>query len=369
MRILHCIPSMEGGGAERQLSYLAGALMATGCDVHVALVRQGVNFARLEATGARIHLLGPASSHDIRLPGRVLRTVVHLKPDIVQCWLLQMEVLGAAAATATRTPWIFSERSSAGAYPKTLKNRLRVLVASGASAIVANSDGGAAYWSDRARSVRRYVIANGIPLDDIARAPRENSSDGAACDAPRVIFSGRLDAGKNAAGFLDAVRRTTAAPAMRAFIYGEGPLRAEIERAIAVRQLETRVRVMGFAPDLWSVLKRASVFVSPSRFEGCPNTVLEAMACGCPVIVSDIPSHRELLDDESALFVPVDDADALARAIDRVLADPGAAARRAARARQHAEGYAMPLVAERYVRVYRDVLASCSRPGRKAVAA
>ena len=360
---------MEGGGAERQLSYLAGALVAAGCDVHVALVRPGVNFGRLEASGAGVHLLGPASSHDIRLPGRLLRTVARLKPDILQCWLLQMEVLGAAAAAVTRTPWIFSERSSAGAYPATLKNRLRVLVASGASAIVANSNGGAAYWSDRASSVRRYVIANGIPFDDVASAPRAGSADGAAVDAPRVVFSGRLDAGKNAAAFLEAVRRTSAAPAIQAFIYGDGPLRAEIERAIVANQLGSRVRVMGFATDLWSILKRASVFVSPSRFEGCPNTVLEAMACGCPLIVSDIPSHRELLDDDSALFVPVDDADALARAIERALEDPEAASDRAARARQRAEAYAMPLVADRYMQVYRDILASSRRPGRPAVAA
>jgi glycosyltransferase involved in cell wall biosynthesis len=332
-------------------------------------VRQGVNFARLEASGATLHLLGPATSHDVRLPGRMLRTVVRLKPDILQCWLLQMEVLGAAAAAVTRTPWIFSERSSAGAYPPTLKNRLRVLVASGASAIVANSEGGAAYWRDRAPSVRRHVISNGIPLDDLARAPREAAADGGAADAPRVVFSGRLDAGKNAAGFIEAVRRTQAAPAMQAFIYGDGPLRAGIERAIAADRLEHRIRMMGFATNLWSVLKRASVLISPSRFEGCPNTVLEAMACGCPVIVSDIPSHRELLDDESALFVPVDDAGALARAIDRVLADPEAAATRAARARQRAEGFAMPLVAERYIQVYREILTSSRRPGRRAVAA
>ncbi len=57
------------------------------------------------------------------------------------------------------------------------------------------------------------------------------------------------------------------------------------------------------AASVWALMKKASVFVSLSAYEGCPNTVMEAMACGCPIIVSDIPEHREILDEQSALFV------------------------------------------------------------------
>src|SRR5471030_1534182 len=124
MRVLHCIPSVEGGGAERQLTYLAKELTREGCEVHVALTRGGENLRRLEATGARIHELGPCGTHDPRLLTRLMRTLGTVKPEIVHCWLLQMELLGGIASTTAGIPWVLAERSSAKAYPRTLKNYL-----------------------------------------------------------------------------------------------------------------------------------------------------------------------------------------------------------------------------------------------------
>jgi glycosyltransferase involved in cell wall biosynthesis len=153
-----------------------------------------------------------------------------------------------------------------------------------------------------------------------------------------------------------------------ALLCGEGAMRPAIERLIAEGGLEGRVRLAGYASNLWSLMKRASVFVSPSRFEGSPNVVLEAMACGCPLIVSDIPTHRELLDETCAIFVAPDDPELIARALERVIADPEEAARRAAVARLRAERYASPLIAQRYLAIYRD-LVSRRPPGSRKVAA
>jgi glycosyltransferase involved in cell wall biosynthesis len=101
--------------------------------------------------------------------------------------------------------------------------------------------------------------------------------------------------------------------------------------------------------------------VSPSRFEGNPNIVLEAMAAGCPVVVSDIPAHREILDDEAALFVNPDDGRALADRIVSVAADPQSASRRARAARARVERFTLPQIATQYMAVYRDVLSNRRR--------
>ena len=74
-------------------------------------------------------------------------------------------------------------------------------------------------------------------------------------------------------------------------------------------------------------MKASDAFVSTSTFEGQPNAVLEAMACGCPLVVSDIPAHREFLDDQTAAIVPLK-KDAFVKAILYVLQGSEEIARR-----------------------------------------
>jgi hypothetical protein len=120
------VPSLVGGGAERQLTYLVKELVQSGWDVHVAYVHGGPNMGRLEASGATVHRLRALGNHDPQILGRLVATIRRVKPDIVQCWLLQMEVLGGLASMLTRTPWVFSERSCEEAYPASLKALLRL---------------------------------------------------------------------------------------------------------------------------------------------------------------------------------------------------------------------------------------------------
>lgn len=362
MRVLHCIPSMEGGGAERQLAYLATEFVRQGCEVHIALTRGGSNFPRLESSGATVHHLAPASNHDLRLVTRLRRILATVQPSIVQCWLLQMELLGGLAATAAGIPWVFAERSSVDAYPRTLKNYLRVRAAAFASAIVSNSIGGDEYWRDRQSGVPRYVIANALPLDEIRATPVAAAEE--LCARPgevSVLFAGRLDAGKNADVLIHALARIRSTRRISAVLCGDGPRRTHVERLIAEHGLQERVRVVGYVQNLWSLLKSADMLVSPSRFEGSPNIVLEAMACGCPLVVSDIPAHREILDDDSALFADPDDVHALVDRIDRTIDEPEPAAERARIAQARAEQYDLPQVALQYLALYRDVLAARGR--------
>jgi glycosyltransferase involved in cell wall biosynthesis len=129
-----------------------------------------------------------------------------------------------------------------------------------------------------------------------------------------------------------------------------------VEASVDGLGLADRVRLTGFVPDAWAWMKRASVLVSPSLFEGRPNTVLEAAACGCPLVLSDIAAHREILDHESAILVDAADATALAEAILGVLDDPEAAARRAKSARARVESWSPAGTARQYDRVYRQTL-------------
>lgn len=358
---------MLGGGSERQLTYLARALRELGCEVHVALLDGGPNLPALLDTGAHVHRLGLRGNHDVRLLARLVRLIRAVRPDVIQCWLTQMHIAGGIAAVVSRVPWVFAERASAEAYPRTLKNLMRTWLGSVAGGIVSNSVAGDRYWAARApEGVPRYVIPNGLPIEELAAVPPASLEEaGLAPGEALVLFAGRCVEQKNPTVFVRAMGRVRAPLPLRAMICGDGPLRTEIDSLIRDLALSSTVRAVDYAPGLRGLIRRASVFVSTARFEGHPNVVLEAMAIGCPLVVSDIPEHREFLDERSAILVPPDDPDGFARGIETVLGDAESAAQRAAVAAVHAEAQALRPMAERYLRVYHDLVSRAGGgPGR-----
>jgi glycosyltransferase involved in cell wall biosynthesis len=351
---------MGGGGAERQLAYMSGPLTALGWDMHVALTTGGPNLSRLGAGGATVHRLHTGHSHDPRLIlqlGRLMRTIA---PHLVQVWFVQMDLVAGSLALIMRVPLVISERSSVLAYPRSLKNRLRIAVGSRANAVIANSAPGKQYWDARApHGPRRFIVPNAIPLDEIAAAePALPPGVPVRAGDFLVAFAGRFGPEKNV-GVLLAVLPGLAAedPRFRAVLCGDGPQRNSVVRDLQFPPLAGRVFAPGYVSDVWPLLKRADVLVAPSHFEGSPNSVLEAMAAGCPLIVSDIPAHREILDETSALWINPSDPSSVRAAILEVRNDPASATARAARARSRVAPYSIPAVAGMYDRVYREIVA------------
>jgi glycosyltransferase involved in cell wall biosynthesis len=363
MRVLHCVPSLAGGGAERQLTYLAKELVRIGCHVHVAYVHGGPNMDRLEATGAILHPISALGNYDPQILGRLVALITRINPDVVQCWLLQMEVMGGLASALTRTPWVFSERSSEQAYPPNAKSWLRIKMGLYATALVSNSEGGERYWRAQGRTrLRCQIIRNGVPLEEIAQAPTVTATEaGITAGEPLVLTAGRFGPEKNVDELVRAIQLVVRSQPAQTICCGEGPLRAHIEELVAQSGLNGRVRTIGYAPNLWGLMKRANVMVSVSFFEGSPNVVQEAMACRCPLVVSDIPAHRELLDDQSAILVDPRDPQQIAGAIIEVLTNPEAAAKRARIACDRVQRYSLPAIARQYADLYRDLAAPKSR--------
>src|SRR4029077_11805364 len=129
-------------------------------------------------------------------------------------------------------------------------------------------------------------------------------------------------------------------------------IRTQVESRVKRSRNSERIRLLGFVKDLWCWMRRADVFVSVSRFEGSPNVVLEAMAIGCPLVVSDIPEHREILDETMAQFCSVDAVAGMASTILGVLNAPLQARARAHAARKRVAGWTLEESARQYLDIY-----------------
>ncbi len=357
MRILYCIPNLEHGGAERQLSYLAAELAKIGHEVHVASSRGGPNLDRLKSGGVSWHYLGGICNRDPMIFFRLIGLMRKLRPDIVQTILTPMDIMGGAAALLTRTRWILKESSSAPLYAVSWRNRLRLRLGRRADAIVSNSTGGDDYWRGVEGAQPVCVIPNAIPLDEITRVSADQVN-GLRFNRPEkvVLFAGRMESGKNVENLIVALSRIVDSPPFVAFICGDGPRRSHLERMARELGIAHRLIFTGYVSNLWTLMKRADVFASLSRFEGCPNVVMEAMACDCPLVVSDIPAHREILDDRTACFVNPDEPAEAARAIKETLSADTTAQERAQAARAKVEGWAVETMARLYEQLYLNIL-------------
>lgn len=353
IRVLHCIAGFGGGGAERQLSYLSEALTKQGIEIHIAYHQGGPNLTRMQDSGATLHELRSRGNYNPLLLWQLIKLMRKIKPDFVQTWLVQMHVLGGLAANMAGIPLIVSERSSSGSHYWTWKRWCSNRIAHSAAAVVANSEGGRSHWVGRTRA-RLETIRNGIPFSEIdAVPPVSNDEAGLREGTQLILYAGRFDAEKNLETMLEAIGRVVAQrDSVAAVLFGEGSLREEIAHKGESYGLGSRLRVKGFNPELWSWMKRADVFVSVSLYEGSPNTVLEAAACGCPLVVSDIAQHREILGDECAYLVPAASARLIAEALLRALDDPREARRRAGEAKETVRAFSVEAAATQYLALY-----------------
>jgi glycosyltransferase involved in cell wall biosynthesis len=369
MKIFHVILSLAGGGAERQLAFIASGLRIRGHGVHVGFVYPGVNGDRIDSAGCTLHQLTTPGRRNPLLVLELLTLMRRLRPDVVQTWLAHMDILGGVAARLLRLPWVMSERSGALNYPPTLMNHIRIAAGRRADLIMPNSTGGADYW--RAHGIgsdRIEIVPNYVPLAEIETAG-SLTDERVSADDELVVYVGRLSPEKNLDSLIDAfVHVLRQRPRARFAFCGDGPLLADLKAYVDAAGLRERFIFAGFVTNVASWLKRADASVAVSRWEGHPNAVLEAMAAGVPLIVSDIPAYRSILDNESAAFVPAADTRAIAAAVVTTLADRGTAERRAARARSMIGSLSLDATAARYESVYRRAIAiAASRRGRSSV--
>jgi glycosyltransferase involved in cell wall biosynthesis len=247
------------------------------------------------------------------------RTIRKIKPDAVLSFLTQTNILTVLATRGLATHTAISERND----PRLQRHRPRVefmrrVVYPWADVVTANSKGALDALQAFVPKEKLAFLPN--PLAD------SPSSEIFAFASPTVITVGRLVEQKGIDVLLAAWAKVAASlPDWRLALVGDGPLADELKEQASKLGIEGNVDWVGHVSDPFPLLRGAKLFVMTSRFEGTPNALLEAMACGLPAVVSDAsPGPCELIGaDESraGLIVPVEDANATADAILRLVRD------------------------------------------------
>ncbi len=331
-RVALFLPSLAGGGAERVFVHLANAfagrgittdlLLAAATGPYLSEVRSGVGVRELGGKGVSRSIPGLA---------RHIRTS---KPDVVLSALDHANVAAivARALSGTRSRCIVCVRSVPSVWRlRTRSARGRLLFRAmrwsypRADRLVANSS---AVRDDVVASLgmpadRIAVVPNPVNIEEIDTLAREPLNDDWLNDdsAPVILGVGRLESLKDFPTLLEAFAKVRARRECRLLILGEGPDRERLEARRGELRLDDDCRMPGFVANPFPWIRRASLLVSSSISEGCPNIVLQALACGTPIVATDsVGGVSEVLEKGRwGDLVPVGDAGAMAAAIEASL--------------------------------------------------
>jgi glycosyltransferase involved in cell wall biosynthesis len=205
---------------------------------------------------------------------------------------------------------------------------------------------------------RLHLVRNGVDLEDIDQAVGTPIQPDASGATPTLVgYIGQLIPRKGLEVLLEAFQRVHRND-LRLIIVGDGPQRVELEARAASTRVGDSIHFLGFRDDRLALLKQFAFFVLPSRLEGIPRCLMEAMATGVPVIASDIPGCRDIVAHQrTGLLFPVDDSDALAAAIKTLADSPEERKRLAANGRAHVRAeYSAETMANRYLVLYERVV-------------
>ena len=329
IRLAFCITDLDPGGAERALVQLVTRLDRNVWEAHVfCLAGPGALVAELQQADIPVTCLGARRSWQFWIVIRLARLLRKQKPSILQCFLFHANLVGRIAGRLARVKHIAS-----GIRVAEKRSRLPLWLDRCTNWMVDRNvcvSRAVADFSIRAglRADKVTVIPNGVDVERFRGATAADLQEfGIPPNSQTVIAVGRLDPQKNPTLLLDATQSLIPHHnQLHVLFVGDGPLAGELKQAVINRNLTDRIHFAGWKPNIAQLLKASFCLVLPSRWEGLPNAVLEAMAAGLPVISTRVEGTEDLVTpDVTGILIPPDSVDALEAALDRLLANPDSA--------------------------------------------
>ena len=305
MSVLHLLGTAGEGGAETYCVDLVEALGRAGVAQAAALRRNPGREARLRAAEVPYKVLRFGGPLDILTrPATAGFAAVH-GAKVLLAWM------NRAARHAPRGPWARIGRL--GGYYSLKYYR-------GFDHLVANTE-----------DIAEWVVGQGWPAGRVTcipnfagapehAAPVDRASLSTPQDAPLLLAMGRLHESKAHDVALQALVQV---PEAWLWVAGVGPIEAKLKGLAAALGVADRVRFLGWRTDASALYRTADICVFPSRYEPLGNVVIQSWAHGLPVVAAESQGPKTLIrDGDDGLLIPVDDPDALASAVRRLLAEP-----------------------------------------------
>ena len=370
MRITFVSACLASGGSERALVSLAESFLHRGHSITVVTLSgeetdfyslpEGVTRVAFDLIpSARASTVWPRLRATARRLRALRRTIPTTRPDVVISSLQHINVLTLLALTGMAVPLIVVEQNN----PVMLSlgepwNWLRRVTYPRAARLVSVSRGVDQHF-DWLLEAQRVIIHNPLTPD------YENTDESplpvdANWGEKLVVAVGRLTYVKGFDLLLSAFAGVAEKyPDWNLVILGEGELRSELEVQREQLGLSQRVLMAGQLANPFPLMRRAQLFVLPSRTEGFPNVLIEAMACGLPVIAADCPSGPSEIvrDGENGLLVPTEDVPALQAALERLMSDEAERERLSCNREKVQELFGIRRVTEAWERLLQQVTA------------
>ncbi len=339
LRVMLLSTDLEKGGLPLRLANLAHHLKAAGIKPVVGcLAPRGPLHASLESDGIETFACDASGALDASCLVRFVRQLRRIDPDLIHASLFHANLAARLCGRLDRPRPILTSTVTIE-IERPLHRWLEALTSGSSDWHVANSRAVEDHiQTDLGFAPERVeVIPNGIDLDRIdQRQPARRSEFGIDENVPLIIWAGRMDPVKNLKTFVDVMGRIRQQHELRALLLGDGPQRPHIETYVIKKGLRDVIAMPGWSDGVAAWLKTADILLLPSRTEGCPNVILEAMACGCAVVASNVPGCAELIQPgRTGELCAADDVDGFTQRVLRLLVDPDRRHRIAEQARSN----------------------------------
>lgn len=330
LRLTLVIYNLGPGGAERVMAMMANYWAEHAREVTLITIasktldfyslHHGVHRTALGLVGASSHLAS-AAWNNLRRLQRLRQEIKASQPDIVLSFTDQANVLTLAGSLGLRIPVVVCERTDPRYHDiGSIWAWLRRLLYPQAAALVVQTDGLRGWAEGILKNHAVHVIPNAAP----ASVVRHNGGLDLKPTGRTIVTLGRFTLEKGFDILLKAFARCARKHSDWSLVMlGDGEERGRLEALAVELGIKDRVNMPGRVKDPFGILCGADLFILSSRYEGFPNALLEAMACGLAVISTDCPSGpREIIRDgvDGVLVLP-DNVDALAAAMDRLMAN------------------------------------------------
>lgn len=368
-KILFVIPSLTGGGAERVLILLLKYLDRSRFKLVLVVFNSENAYQRDWSPDVPVICLNRKNRFDLfRVLWTLSRIIKRENPSLFFSFLTYTNCLAMLAHNLanSRVPLLLSEHTN----PKrSLKNQKfkkikKILIRNfypKATGIIAVSQGVKEDLVNNyeVQQDKCFVIYNMVDIEKIKELTnKEVDHPWFEEDIPIIITCGHLKAAKNYPLLLRAMSLVLKKGSARLLVLGEGEKRSPLEKYAKELGVSRDVTFLGFQSNPFRYISRATVFVLSSLWEGFGNVIIEAMACGAPVISTRCPYGPEeiITDGVNGLLVPVGDVNALAKAILRLLKDDPLRKRLAKAGKKRAEDFRVEKMVGEYERVFLEVI-------------